>query len=161
MYASTFRQGLQVIDIGQAITEYQQQYAANPTHVGQALTTDGAGHLGVRSVSIVYSPDVRRFLGLQPPSQETTPVASFDTNGFGLYDMAGNALEWTADRASPYASGAVTDPIGAAAGDHHVLRGGSWAVTGKGARVSSRYATAHDFAANTIGFRCARDAGAE
>jgi hypothetical protein len=43
LYASVFMQGLQVIDLGQAIAEYQQVYSANPTQFGQAVSTAGDG----------------------------------------------------------------------------------------------------------------------
>ncbi len=49
LYASTFLQGLQVIDLGQAITEYNNVYngangnTPNPTQFGQAVSTAGDG----------------------------------------------------------------------------------------------------------------------
>jgi PKD domain/Bacterial Ig-like domain len=43
LYTFTFLQGLQVIDLGQAISEYQQVYSTNPTQFGQAVSTEGDG----------------------------------------------------------------------------------------------------------------------
>jgi hypothetical protein len=43
LYASTFLQGLQVIDLGQAVAEYQQVYNSSPTQFGQAVSTAGDG----------------------------------------------------------------------------------------------------------------------
>ncbi|TWU13883.1 Serine/threonine-protein kinase pkn1 [Symmachiella macrocystis] len=56
---------------------------------------------------------------------------SFPPNGFGLYDMHGNVLEWCEDWHDPnyYAVSPETDPQGPQFPDedHHVLRGGGWA----------------------------------
>ncbi len=40
LYAFTFLQGLQVVDLNQVISEYQQ---ASPTQFGQAISTEGQG----------------------------------------------------------------------------------------------------------------------
>lgn len=61
-------------------------------------------------------------------SAYTAPVGSYRPNAFGLYDMLGNAWEWTEDcRNDEYARAATdgrTRPSGAC--DQRVLRGGSW-----------------------------------
>jgi formylglycine-generating enzyme required for sulfatase activity len=55
----------------------------------------------------------------------TSPVGSFPPNGFGLFDMAGNAFQWCWDwHGTPYAGG--TDPRGVSAGTNRILRGGGW-----------------------------------
>jgi len=76
-------------------------------------------------------------------------------NGFALLDMTGNVSQWTADWTHDYPDAAVTDPSGPATGEKHVVRGGSWADTGDGARVSIRYSAPPGYSENTIGFRCA------
>jgi formylglycine-generating enzyme required for sulfatase activity len=58
----------------------------------------------------------------------TAPVASFAPNAFGLYDMHGNAWEWTNDLHDEnyYAHSPVDDPQGPREGSVYVRRGGSW-----------------------------------
>ena len=58
----------------------------------------------------------------------TAPVARFAPNAFGLYDMHGNAWEWTNDLHDEnyYAQSPVDDPQGPAEGSVYVRRGGSW-----------------------------------
>ncbi|HZL77742.1 MAG TPA: SUMF1/EgtB/PvdO family nonheme iron enzyme [Candidatus Limnocylindrales bacterium] len=56
----------------------------------------------------------------------TSPVGYFAPNGYGLYDMAGNVLQWCWDCWGYYSSGSQTDPHGAASGSYHVLRGGCY-----------------------------------
>jgi formylglycine-generating enzyme required for sulfatase activity len=86
----------------------------------------------------------------------TAPVGSFRPNGFGLYDMHGNAWEWCSDRygVKYYAASPVDDPEGPETGDARVLRGGSWgnwpSITRSAER--ERYAAASLFNYG-VGFR--------
>jgi sulfatase modifying factor 1 len=89
----------------------------------------------------------------------TLRVASYAPNGFGLYDMAGNVLEWVADRygADYYATSPPENPTGPDKGRFRVIRGGGW-HTGPGCMgVSHRNALPSNWLDFNVGFRCARD----
>ena len=70
----------------------------------------------------------------------TAPVASFKPNAFGLYDMHGNAWEWTNDWYGEdyYAHSPTQDPQGPSEGHVYVRRGGSWHTWALYARSSYR-----------------------
>ncbi len=90
------------------------------------------------------------------------PVGSFQPNGFGLYDMAGNVWEWTADwyAANYYAGSPEIDPKGVENGIEKVIRGGSWMCAENfcsNYRVAGKSHSTPDTGLNNIGFRCVKD----
>jgi formylglycine-generating enzyme required for sulfatase activity len=85
------------------------------------------------------------------------PVKTFGPNGYGLFDMAGNVWEWTADASTLYTADARTDPQGALRGSTRIVRGGAFADDGANLRVSNRTPNQQDRVNVNVGFRCARD----
>ncbi len=95
----------------------------------------------------------------------TWPVASRAPNGFGLYDMAGNAGEWTGNWyardaiTAYYAKGRLAAPN---KGRQRVVRGGSWDENRPNLRVSYRNVkppVSGDVVYGSIGFRCVEALG--
>ncbi len=130
-------------------TEAEWEYAARGGLVGEAYP-HGAG---IDSTLINYS---------QAGYDETLTVGSLPANGYGLYDMAGNVVEWVADRYEPdyYRTGPATDPPGPERGKFRVIRGGGWYSGPACVRVDFRNALPSNFADFNVGFRCAQDAAA-
>jgi formylglycine-generating enzyme required for sulfatase activity len=56
---------------------------------------------------------------------QTHPVGLKQPNGFGFFDMLGNAFEWVNDWFGFYTADPQQDPTGPVVWDSHVLRGGT------------------------------------
>jgi formylglycine-generating enzyme required for sulfatase activity len=61
-----------------------------------------------------------------PLATGTSPVGSFPPNDFGIFDINGNAWEWTFDRYEALTSQPASNPRGNSPRTSRVLRGGSW-----------------------------------
>lgn len=85
-------------------------------------------------------------------------TGSFAPNGYGLYDMTGNAWEWTADfyEQDYYSYSESADPKGPNAGFYRVIRGGGFYSGPAELRIQNRHWFSPNFAEVSVGFRCAR-----
>ncbi len=99
----------------------------------------------------------------EPGYGTTAPVGSFPPNGFGLFDMAGNVWEWTADwyGGSEAASRDPSQPQFAI--PRKVVKGGSFLCADSYClryRPAARRPQMIDTGMSHVGFRCARSVAA-
>lgn len=88
----------------------------------------------------------------------SSPAGGYAPNRFGLYDMIGNAWEWTEDCWNASYAGAPAEGAAWLAGDcaQRVSRGGSWSTVPRFARSATRHKNAANHRDNLTGFRLAR-----
>ena len=96
--------------------------------------------------------------GSQWDDEMTAPVGSFPPNGFGLFDVHGNAYEWVLDCWNDSYRGAPSNGSAWTRGDcsWRVTRGGGYASSAAGTRLSYRGVLSTDRANRWTGFRIAR-----
>jgi formylglycine-generating enzyme required for sulfatase activity len=121
-------------------TESEWEYAARAGtvtafYLGSALHSQQANFNGTNEydsvIGSIYNPT-----GIN--LQTTTLPDSYAPNGWGLYDMQGNVMEWCLDWYGTYPSGAVTDPQGPTTGTYRVRRGGRFLDGAVNCRSASR-----------------------
>ena len=88
----------------------------------------------------------------------TTPVKSYDPNGYGIYDMAGNVWEWCNDwyAVDYYTRSPERNPAGPVRGEKKVVRGGAWYTGETALRIANRFRNDPSLGNFNTGFRCAK-----
>jgi len=91
--------------------------------------------------------------------QGTVKTGSYPPNGYGLYDMSGNAWEWVSDwfSESYYGESPEQNPTGPSFGTFRVFRGGGWHSGGSCTTVHRRNALPSNWVDFAGGFRCVKE----
>lgn len=93
--------------------------------------------------------------------RDTAPVGSYPDgrSPIGVYDMAGNVMEWVSDwyHHRYYEEATDTNPLGPLEGDFKVIRGGSWLSAADEVAVTARTSFDPMVARANLGFRCATE----
>ncbi|MEQ8861336.1 MAG: PEGA domain-containing protein [Pseudomonadales bacterium] len=88
------------------------------------------------------------------------PVGTFPANALGLFDLSGNVAEWTNDFYEIPGPAPVSDPLGPASGEYHVIRGSSW-MHGTITELRLSFRDYGNDGRQDLGFRIARFAEAQ
>ncbi|HTR40055.1 MAG TPA: SUMF1/EgtB/PvdO family nonheme iron enzyme, partial [Pseudomonadales bacterium] len=124
---------------------------------GNRIDENQANYDSLTNINYDWGPNGYNPIGYASGFPYTTPVGSFDVNGYGLYDMAGNVNEWCWDwYGTPYGQPTPTNPTGPATGTSRVLRGGHSGEPAYYARCAGRASAVPIVFGNELGFRCVR-----
>jgi formylglycine-generating enzyme required for sulfatase activity len=137
-------------------SESEWEYAARagsvtPYNTGDCISTEQANYEGnaFKAAGCTIEGEYR---------DQTTPVASFSANAFGLHDMHGNMWEWVEDCWHDNYDGAPADGSAWVAGDceRRVMRGGAWHGDVSYMRSAYRFRFSREGRSGGLGFRLAK-----
>jgi formylglycine-generating enzyme required for sulfatase activity len=88
--------------------------------------------------------------------EDTTQVASFSSNSYGLFDMAGNVYEYVMDKYSKfyYTVSPQENPKGPDSGSIAIIRGGAFSSQASNLNVATRDDVYSGYIPMPVGFRC-------
>jgi sulfatase modifying factor 1 len=165
--------GMDVYKSGPGYPDYpvvgvnQSDAGAYAEWAGKRLPTEAeweyAARGGLEGIDFPYGEHADHALArFNDPGAEKGPLpaGSYEPNGYGLYDMAGNVWEWVSDwfYSAYYAESPPEDPRGPASGTFKVFRGGGWHSGGGCTSVHHRNALPQYWVDISGGFRCVRNA---
>jgi formylglycine-generating enzyme required for sulfatase activity len=143
-------------------------WLSRQTHKNYRLPTEAEWEYAARGGSSDrfwwgYSPERGRAVcfdcGSRWDNRSTAPVGSLVANPFGLYDTAGNVMEWVEDCYNKDYTRAPEDGRAWLAGDcaQRIARGGAYNKPIASLRSAARFQLPHDAGFDMVGFRVARD----
>lgn len=91
---------------------------------------------------------------LSPESDGPSDVKSYAYNRYFIYDLTGNASEWTSSVPSAYPGGQLTQEYGS---NYRVIKGGCWKNIAADVTIAKRDIKGIKWSGNDIGFRCVMD----
>jgi formylglycine-generating enzyme len=160
-------------------TEAEWEFAARGGLEGKRFNWGDEPQPNGRHMANIFHGDFPHRQTAEDGYAATSPVKTFPTNGFGLYDMAGNVWQWTADfyradeferRAgnaamcdNPQGPTSTYDPADPHA-ERRVIKGGSFlchVTYCESYRPSARRGTPPDTGSSHVGFRLVRSAARE
>ena len=107
---------------------------------GNIISETNANYFGNTGYSFDLGPTGWNEAYVTENAPFTSPVGSFASNGYGLFDMAGNELEWCWDWfGTPYGQPTTNNPTGPPSGSSRVMRGGDRYDYGVTASCAARY----------------------
>jgi len=125
-------------------TEAEWEFAARGGLEGKRYSWGDEARPGHHHMANTFQGDFPHRQAVEDGFVSTSPVRSFPANGYGLYDMAGNVWQWTADR---YDTG------------DRVVKGGSFLCHEsycESYRPSARRGAPPDTGSSHVGFRLVR-----
>lgn len=135
------------MNAAQRIPQYRYWWGNDFERVGEK-----SGNYADKSAAKILMTTLESYNDAYPASAD---VGRFHANGYGIYDLEGNAAEWLHDvfTSSPYEE--TLDPLGPLKGRHHIIRGGSWKYASRRMLSTSYRQYNADEGKPEVGFRIA------